>query len=218
MNNPCAPSDWLPDREAGPLRRCIVTGESKPKPGLLRFVVGPDRDIVPDLAEILPGRGIWLTPNRTSLQRAVDKRLFARAARSNVAVPTDLVDRVDRLLVRRCLDRLGIAKRAGALECGFEKVRGALREGRVAVLIEASDAAPQSGAKLAAPAAGLPNCRYFSRADLSLALGRENVVHAALIHGRLAQPFLTEIARLSEFRGDFDGDGASRAEPAQVAE
>ncbi|MBX9634346.1 MAG: DUF448 domain-containing protein, partial [Magnetospirillum sp.] len=118
--------DWAEDDElelepvTGPNRRCIATATVRPKGELLRFVVSPDGEVVPDLERRLPGRGIWLSARRDVVNTAVTKRLFAKAARRAVVVPQDLADRVEALLLRRCLDVLGLARRAGHAVCGFE--------------------------------------------------------------------------------------------------
>lgn len=191
------------DRETGPLRRCIATGAVQPKEGMVRFVVAPDAEIVPDLEETLPGRGLWLSAERAAFDRAVGKNLFSKAARRSVRVPPDLPDRVGRLLERRCLDRLGLARRAGQALAGYEKVREALKAGRVghggsppALLVEAADGSPDQRGKLTALAPGLPVIDAFDSAGLAAALGREHAVHAVVARGRLSEGLLRDAARL----------------------
>ena len=111
------------------MRRCIVSRAVRPRSTLLRFVVDPDGGIVPDVDERLPGRGLWLSPNRDMIEMAARKRAFARAARQQVSVPEDLGDRVASLLTRRCLDLLALARRAGQVVWGFDSVRTRLKEG-----------------------------------------------------------------------------------------
>src|SRR4029077_4783388 len=113
----------------GPLRRCLVTREVRPKPELLRFVVGPDQTLVFDPAERLPGRGLWLTARRDIVETAVAKGLFSKAAGMRLSVPADLAGQVEALLGERCLSLLGLARRAGQLRTGFEKVREDLKAG-----------------------------------------------------------------------------------------
>jgi ribosomal protein L7Ae-like RNA K-turn-binding protein len=156
--------------------------------------------VVPDLAEDLPGRGMWVSASRDTLALALRRQAFARAARRPVKVPEDLVDRVAALLARRCLDLIGLARRAGRATTGFEKVREALAAGQVAVLLAAADGAADGRGKLRRMARGLPLIESFSSAELSLALGRENVIHAALAPGSLASRFQAEAARLAGFR------------------
>jgi hypothetical protein len=186
----------------GPLRRCIVTREVLPKESLIRFVVGPAGDAVPDIAGKLPGRGLWVKAERSVLASAVAKNLFAKAARRSVDVPADLIDRIVALMSQRCLDLVGLARRAGQAICGFEKVRDALRNGRVGIVLAAADGAADGRGKLKALAGELPILALFTGAELSAALGRENVVHAALVPGRLAERLNIESARLAGLRAD----------------
>ncbi len=136
-------------------RRCVVTRERHPRARLIRFVLDMDGQVVPDVDERLPGRGLWLSPGRDMVEMATSRRAFARAARRPVTVPPDLADRVEGLLVRRCLNILGLARRGGQVVTGFEKVRARLREGSVAVLLAASDGAADGRAKVVALAAAL---------------------------------------------------------------
>lgn len=182
------------------VRRCLASGEVVDKARLVRFVVGPDDAVVPDVEGKLPGRGMWVSARREAVDRAVAKRLFSRAAKRTVAAPSDLADTVETLLVRRCLSFLGLAVRAGEAVAGFEKVRDQLRKPHVAVLLSACDGAADGREKLARLTNGVPVVELFSRAELSLAIGRENVVHAALRRGGLADRFVVEAARLSGFR------------------
>ena len=184
------------------LRRCIASGASRPRDGLLRFVVGPGGALVPDLGENLPGRGLWVSAERDLLAKACEHGLFARAARQPIAVAPDLIDEVERQLTARALDILGLARRAGALVAGFDKVQHALMGGRVAVLVEASDGARHGRARLGALARDIPVIAQFDGAALSRSLGRENVVHAALAPGGLADRFLRESARLAGVRAE----------------
>ncbi len=167
---------------------------------LVRFVVGPDSRVVPDVAGNLPGRGLWLTASREVVGIAIAKGRFAKAARGPTVSEADLADQVGRLLARRCLDLVGLARRAGQAVTGFEKVRTCLRQNDAAVLLAASDGAGDGRAKLSGLAGTIPEIAVFSRAELSSALGRENVVHAALRPGGLAKKITMEAARLAGFR------------------
>jgi len=187
------------------VRRCIVTGEVRPKEALVRFVVDPDGRIVPDVAGRLPGRGLWLTARRDIVATAVTKRLFARAARASVAVDDGLADWIERLLAERCGEALGLARRAGQAVTGFVKVRALAAGNGAAVLVEAADGGADSRGKLEALAPGIPVVDLLTCAELSAALGREHVVHAALAPGRLAAAFAAEAARLGGFRVARDG-------------
>jgi len=184
----------------GPERRCAVTGAVRPKKELLRFVLSPEGEVVPDVGGGLPGRGIWLCARRDVVNTAVAKRSFAKAARRGATVPADLADRVEALLARRCLDALGLARRAGQAVCGFEKVRAELKARRVAVLVEARDAALGGRGKLRALAGGLPVVELFDAAEMGCVFGRDAVVHVAVAPGRLAGRFLEDGALLAGFR------------------
>ena len=199
-------------------RRCIVSGEILPEAQLVRFVVGPDNAIVPDVAAKLPGRGIWVGATRATLQTALRKNLFSKAARTSVKAPSDLADRVETQLAARMLSDLGLARRAGQLVLGFDNVLRALAAKTPPVaLIEASDGAEDGRRKLlaAAHARGvnpmIMNC--FTGAELSLALGRENVVHGGLLPGRLAERLTLDAARLEGFRSARDTDGKTGPNP-----
>jgi uncharacterized protein len=133
-------------------RRCIATGETHDRSSLLRFVVGPSGELVPDIASRLPGRGLWLTPRREILESAIARRLFARSARRAVTTPAGFADRIEALLVQRCLDAIGLGRRAGLAVAGFEKAREAVRTGQATLLFLALDGA--EGPRLRARSAG----------------------------------------------------------------
>jgi len=200
----------LPEAE-GPERRCIATGAVRPKAELIRFVVGPDGQVVPDLAERLPGRGLWVSAEREALLRVQAKGLFAKAARRTVRTPDDLVDRVEALLHKSCIDLIGMARRAGQAVAGYEKVHALLAEGRVGVLLAASDGAADGRAKLAALAAAVRPVpalvEIFSADALGMAFARDRMVHAAVTRGGLAERLVAEAARLDGIRGRADRVG-----------
>jgi len=200
--SPGAAEDAMEPAATGPLRRCIVTRQVLPKEALVRFVIDPAGTVVPDVAGKLPGRGLWVKAERAALAAAVAKNLFAKAARRQVEVPADLADRTAALLSQRCLDLVGLARRAGDAVCGFDKVRDALRNGRVGILLAAADGAADGRGKLQALAGERPTLALFSGAELSASLGRENVVHAAVAPGRLAERLSVESARLAGLRAD----------------
>jgi len=195
------PDDVPPDEpESGPLRRCIVTGERLAKETMVRCVVGPDGTIVPDVGAALPGRGLWLTSRRDILATAVRKRAFDRAARRSVTVPADLADRIEMLLVQRCREAVGLARRSGKAVAGFEKVGQAIRKGGVGLLLAASDGAHDGRHKIAGMAPGLPVMDRLDAAELGAAFGRDHVVHGAIGAGALAARLLLDSARLAGFR------------------
>ncbi|MEM9009861.1 MAG: RNA-binding protein [Pseudomonadota bacterium] len=193
----------------GPERRCIATGQSGETVGLIRFVVGPDGTVLPDLAEKLPGRGIWVSARREALDRAVKRSLFARAARAEVTVAPELTDRVTALLIARLIDLIGMARKAGGAVAGFEKVRARLASGPAGALIEAFDGSAQGKAKLRPLAADVPRITALSSAELGLAFARDRVIHAALDAGGLTERVLRDAARLSGLRMDGLGEGSS---------
>ncbi len=183
------------------MRRCLATRAVRPKDELLRFAIGPDGALVPDVAGRLPGRGLWLVPEARVLRLAVQRNLFAKAAGMGVAVPADLAEVVERALKRRWLDLLGLAARAGRVAAGFDRVREWLAAGRVALLIEASDGAEGGRQKLRAAARELPVIALFDSAELAAALGRERVVHAAVQPGGFARLLAGEARRLAGLCG-----------------
>lgn len=188
-----------------PLRRCIATGEVQAPERMVRFVVGPDTTVVPDVAHKLPGRGYWVSARREIIERACKRGLFAKAAKAAVKCPSDLAEQVERLLVARCIAYLGLARRAGQAIIGFAQVEEAFRAraGRIAALVEASDSGPADRNKLVTYArreGGIPVIGCLSQGEIGLAFGRENVVHAALTPGALAVRFVGEAERLGGFR------------------
>lgn len=205
-----APDDpVLPDGEAeavggpkSPLRRCIATGVVGPRDGMVRFVVGPDGTVVPDVDETLPGRGLWLTADPALVEKAVMKSLFAKAARRAVRAPADLPAQVAGLLRRRCLDHIGLTRRGGQTVAGFEKVATALRAGAIGkrsgigLRLEASDGAADGRNKLDALAPGIAVIDLFSRGELGAALGRDEAVHVVVGTGPLAKSLLRDAGRL----------------------
>ncbi|HYZ27220.1 MAG TPA: RNA-binding protein [Geminicoccaceae bacterium] len=183
-------------------RRCLVTREVKEPDRMIRFVLDPAGRVVPDVDGRLPGRGMWLSADRNVLNKAVAANLFARAARARVQVEADLAAQVERLLVGRALDCLGLARRAGQVAMGFDQVRACLRSSAAAVLIAAADSAVDGRRKLRRLASDLPVITAFSKAELGAALGREGVVHVAVAPGGLARRLINDVRRLAGFRAD----------------
>ncbi len=189
--------------EANRERRDIVTGEVMDEARLIRFVAGPDGAVVPDLARKLPGRGLWVAADRASVETAAKKGLFARAAKAKIAAAPDLAVLVESLLRRRLLSGLGLARRAGDLTSGFEKVSAAITGGKAAWLIEASDGAADGRRKLTGKARKqsppTPIFGVFDAEELGLALGAENVIHTAFLAGRASDRWAQDAHRLSGF-------------------
>jgi len=204
---------------AEPERRCIATGESGPADRLIRFVLGPSGEVFPDLAGRLPGRGAWLTADRTLVERAVAKKLFSRAFRTQAQVPADLADRLEAMLVRRLVDLIGLARKAGQAVTGFEKVRAKLREGGVGALIEARDGAADGREKLQRLAPDIPVLAVLDAAELGLAFGRDFAIHAALDRGGFADRAIGEAARLAGLRSagtETEGSRRNAASPGDA--
>ncbi|MGP9805543.1 RNA-binding protein [Paracoccus sp. NSM] len=194
-----------------PERRCIATGETQPKRGLIRFVIGPEGQLVPDLAEKLPGRGIWVAADRAALDRAASKGLFSRAARMPVTVPEGLTDLVEAGVARRLVDLVSLARKSGRAVAGFEKVKGWLAEGRAKVLLQASDGSERGKGKLWTPTGG----RWFgclTASELGLSFGRDHVIHGALAAGGLTDKVILEAGRLTGLRGHDGGNTAAGKE------
>lgn len=191
----------------GPERRCIVTGEQQPKAGLIRFVIGPDDTVVPDILGRLPGRGIWVSADRAVIERAT-RGAFARAARKQVTVPEGLADEVERQVARRVTDLIAMARKAGLAVCGFEKVKDRLAAENVRVLLQASDGSVRGKSKLWTPT----GARYFdclTADELGLAFGRQSVIHGALAAGTLSDRVVEEAAKLRGLRSMDGGQGTA---------
>ncbi len=190
-----------------PERRCVVTGEVQAKHGLIRFVAGPDGMIVPDLAGKLPGRGIWVSADRSALEKAASKGLFTRAARAPVKSPDSLPELVETALARRVVELISLARKSGRAVAGFEKVKGWLAEGRAKVLLQASEGSERGKGKLWTPTGG----RWFgclTASELGLSFGRDHVIHGALAAGGLTDKVILEAGRLTGLRGH---DGSNTA-------
>ncbi len=184
-------------------RRCIVSGRVLDRSGLIRFVLDPEGVVVPDVDERLLGRGLWVSAERTMLQ-AAGQKVFARAARRSVRVPEDLCERVERLLLQRCQNLVGLSLRAGQATFGFEKTREWLLTRKAGLLVEALDGAPGECRKLRSLAPSLPVLRALTGAELAAAVGRERTVHGTIAAGSLASSLIREAARLSAVRAAGD--------------
>ena len=187
------------------VRRCALTRARRPKDALIRFVLGPDGAVVPDLKEKLPGRGVWLTAAHDIVADAAKRNVFARAFKA-AKVPEGLADQVDPPLAELALSALSLANKAGAAVFGHAKIEEAIAKGRVLALIHAREAADDGCRKLDGKARGMrdgsavPAVRAFGADELSLASGRTNVIHAALIQGGAARNVLAAASRLERYR------------------
>lgn len=189
-------------------RTCIVSKECFDRDEMIRFVVGPDGGIVPDLKRTLPGRGVWVLGRHELVDKAAGKNLFARGLKKNVTVSSSLADEVDTLLARSALAGLGFARKAGQCFTGAGKVDSGLRAGKVLALVHASNAAEDGirklmGAVFASEQNGkkIKVFNLFDSDQMGLALGGTNVVHAALTHGGAANSFIKRAETLVRYRG-----------------
>jgi len=209
--------------EGGPVRTCIVSGAKGGPETMLRFALAPNGLVVPDIRCKLPGRGVWTRLNSEAVRRAVDKRAFSRAFRARADAPASLAASVDALLERDALQSLSMANKAGRVVAGAFKVDSAIGNGEVAAIIQASNGAPDGAQKRARAlraqfgqsADAILWINLFSSNQLGLALGKANVIHAALKHGAASSAFLERADRLRRYRAsepdptlESDSDGA----------
>jgi hypothetical protein len=209
---------------AGTARLCVVTREVKPIDQLIRFVVGPDQSVVPDLKRKLPGRGAWVTARRDVLATAVKRGAFARAFRADVKAAPDLPEQVKRLMERALLDALGVARKARQVVVGHAQVEAAAEQGAAVAVLHGSDAGPEGVRQILAAirrgsAPDTPNVVVipaFTSAQLHLALARPNVVHAALLAGRASDTVIARWRSLAYFR-QAEPSGKDAIQPNQEA-
>ena len=207
----------------GSLRRCAVTRKELAPDDLLRFVLDPSGAVVPDLARKLPGRGVWVTADKASVAQAVKANAFAKSLKRQATVAADLPDRIESLLIKRALEALSLANKAGLVSTGFDKVEKLLDAGRAAALLHGSDAAADGTRKLDRKFTAIqrdkaqraPVVDWLTIDQMGLAIGRSNVVHAGLKQGGATIRFLREAERLRRFRS---GIGTSRGPSEDLAE
>ena len=195
-----------------PERKCIVTGEVQPKAGLIRFCLGPEDMVVPDILARLPGRGFYVSADRAAIDKAAKKGLFARAAKQPVKVPENLADLVEALMLRRVVDLISLARKASGAVMGYEKVKEWLQKDKVRVLIQASNGSERGKTKLRAPDGEGSFIGFLTAEEMGLAFGRERAIHAALGAGGLTTRVVEEAARLSGLRVQIEKqDGGETA-------
>lgn len=198
-----------------PERRCVLSGETAPRDSLVRLAVSPDGLVLPDVWEKAPGRGAWIGADRVEFEKGVAtgrlKAALARAFRTGeLTLPEDLPQKVENALTRAFLDRLGLEMRTGRLILGTQRIADAARAGGVSLLLHAADASEDGRKKLDQAwrvgreaegsrerGATLP----LDRAALSVALGRDNVVHLALAEDSAAERVLKPLRRLVHYLG-----------------
>src|SRR5438445_960558 len=213
-----------PDLDHGPrtdksatMGRWAVSREVRPLEDLIRFVVAPSGDVIPDLKRKRPGRGLWVRASRRTVAEAVRRHQFSRGFKRDVRAAATLPADTEALLERSCTEALAMAAKAGQVVSGFAKVEGLLEQGRAEGLIHASDGAADGIRKLDAIAGqrtgntgesrGLPIVTALTSAQLDLALGRSNVIHAALLAGPASKTFLSRCQILVRYRMDDDKTG-----------
>lgn len=182
-----------------PERTCVVTRMTADKAALVRFVVGPEAEIVPDVSGKLPGRGIYVSPEKEVLEKAVAKGHFSRSAKTKVTVAKDVVETVAELLRARLIQSLALARKAGQAVAGFEKAKALLETGEAVALFQASDGSKSMKSKLRPPNGQDSHAECLSGAELGVAFGRDTVIHAALSKGGLAELCLLDAKRLRGF-------------------
>lgn len=200
-------------------RTCIVTREAGSAEDMIRFVAGPDGVVVPDLKHNLPGRGCWIKAQRRYIDEAVKRKLFPRALKTNVIVPDDFGQIVDRMLVKSALGSFGLARKAGVVITGAAKVDAAIRNGTAGLVLHASEAAEDGVRKLDqarrsvvyAGGPEIPALSLFESNEMDLALGGVNVIHAAVLKGTAAAGFTKRAWLLQHFRDGLDSKADAKA-------
>ena len=193
-------------RSRGAERFCVATRAVRPVEHMIRFVIAPNGEAVADLKQNLPGRGVWVTATRSALDQAFKTNAFARGFRRDVRLAGDLVPRTERLLEDAVLDALAVARKAGLVAMGFAQVETALKREPVIALLHAAEAAPDGVKKLdSAQTRGRQSgsartIRILTTSQLDLALGRPNVIHAAVLAGPASETFMARLRRLERFR------------------
>lgn len=180
-------------------RKCLATGERAPKSGLVRFVVSPDGIVTPDLAERLPGRGLWLSANRAVFSDVIKRKLFARAAKADVTVSANLDEQVEQLLVKKCQDTIGLAKRSDLLTIGFDRVLECLGRGRAGIVVISADA---GGGKheVIAEAGNRTVVGGLTSEEMGAPSGKGVVSFMFIERGGLAKAMQRDCERLAGFR------------------
>jgi predicted RNA-binding protein YlxR (DUF448 family) len=209
----------------GAERFCAATGIVRPVAEMIRFVVSPDGVAVADLKRRLPGRGIWITATRQALGTAIARKVFGRGFKRAVKLAPDMIEATERLLEQGALAALAIAHKAGKVAIGFAKAEQALNRVRIVALIHAADAAPDGARKLAGALrrrldlddGKIAVIGTFTSVQLDLALGRSNVIHAALLAGRESDTFMARAELLDRFRTGGLGD-RNGPRPAETTE
>ena len=186
-----------------PTRRCISSGETCYKSDMIRFVVDPNNEILPDIAEKLPGRGIWIKTNKNALSKAISKKLFLKATNNKVLVKNDLPSLVENILLKNLISLISLSRKSGNAIFGYEKVKSSLINGTARVLIQARDGSINQKGKLRPPKGTNTYIDCLTSNELGEAFGRNYVVHVSLTSGGLSKRVVHEASRLNKLRG-FD--------------
>lgn len=205
----------------GRTRMCAVSRSVRPEAELIRFVAAPDNSVVADIRAKLPGRGVWVEASRARIAEAVKRKAFARSLKAEATADPDLPEKVAGLLREAALGRLGLARKAGEVALGFAKVEAAISGGQLQALVIASDAAEDGERKMMqvlrrrfGDAPPIPLIRLFGSEELGLALGRANVIHAAVLQGAAGKSFVGAAIRLRRYDGAADGDPGTTSDRA----
>ncbi|AGF74037.1 hypothetical protein BAnh1_01450 [Bartonella australis AUST/NH1] len=191
-------------------RTCIITKKSAPTARLIRFVVGPNNQIIPDLKGNLPGRGVWVSAHRTTIEEAIKRRAFSKNLKEDVEAVPDLADIVDKLLLKATLGSLSMARKAGAVVTGSTKIDAAIRSGQVILVLHAKEAAENGKRKISQAICAIQQQKnqnvetisLLTSDEMSMAFGTNPVIHAALLNMKAADGFLTTMHKLIAYRGD----------------
>ena len=188
-------------------RLCAVTRQTKPVDELIRFVLNPAGEVVPDPKGELPGRGVWVTPIRSTIEKAIKDQVFARGFKTNVTVDSGIVVQIDKLLENFALSYLGLTRKAGLVVTGFTKVISAIRAGTVCGIIHANDASEEGLKKIlkaifsrSGKNAGISVIRIFTLNQLAPLFGDKNVVNVGLLSGQMSHALITRAKKLAQFR------------------
>ena len=189
-----------PKSKLNPERKCLVTGDSTDKSGLIRFVISPDGVVTPDILGKLPGRGMYVTPSRQAFEDAEKRNPFSRAAKAKAEIPQNLLNTVEQLLVDRVINLISLGRKSGESITGFENVKEALMAERVETLFQASDGSARQKSKLKPPFGDDTHFECLTQSELGQAFGREYAIHVALLGGGLTEKIQLEAQKLRGLR------------------
>ncbi|MES5099764.1 RNA-binding protein [Agrobacterium sp. BA1120] len=209
------PDDLLDDERrvegTGSERTCIVTRQIGTPDELVRFVAGPDKSVVPDLKRQLPGRGCWVTPERALIEKAIAKKLFARALKTDVKAGPELLELMDRLLAQQLAGMMNMARKAGQFISGATKVDAAVRSGNTLAVFHATDAAPDGVRKInqarkawtlgSGAETEIPSFHLFSEQEMDELMGQNAFIHACALAGQAGEGVVKRAKMLEQYRG-----------------